>query len=267
MRAYASVWRLRFQLGMQYRTAAFAGIATQLFFGFVFIMVYMAFYANGAKSATIDLPDLITYTWLQQIFLTLIMLWYRDNEIFGLIMSGNIAYELCRPCGIYGFWYAKLLGQRLAGATLRYLPLLPIVLVLPKPYRLGFPPSAASFALFLLALILGLFIVVGVSMLIYISVFWTLSPVGSTLMIAVAGEFFAGMVIPVPLMPGWLQNAVNFLPFRWTADFPFRVYSGHIPVREAAAGVAVQLGWVAILVAFGAWLLSRALRRTVIQGG
>jgi len=267
MRAYTSVWRLRFLLGLQYRTAAFAGIATQLFFGFIFIMIYIAFYEHGAGGAPIDLPDLISYTWLQQIFLTLIMLWYRDNEIFRLITSGNIAYELCRPCGIYGFWYAKLLGQRLAGASLRCLPLLPIALLLPEPYRLGFPPSIANLGLFILSLAIGLLIVVSVSMLLYISVFWTMSPVGSTLLISIAGEFFAGMVIPVPLMPEWLQKIANFLPFRWSADFPFRVYTGHIPEREALLGIAAQLVWIVVLIGFGQWLLSRALRRTVIQGG
>ncbi len=49
------------------------------------------------------------------------------------------------------------------------------------------------------------------------------------------------MVIPVPLMPTWLQNIVVVLPFRYTADFPFRVYSGHIPQNEAVLGIVIQL--------------------------
>lgn len=274
VRPYLSVWKLRFLLGMQYRTAAAAGVATQLFFGFIFIMVYVAFYAQaqsqgqGASAAgDFSLQQLVSYVWLQQIFLTFIMLWYRDNEIFQLITSGNIAYELCRPCGIYAFWYAKLLGQRLSAAVLRCLPILLVVFFLPEPYRLRLPPSPAAFLCFLLALLLGLLIVVGVSMLIYISVFWTMSPIGSTLMISVSGEFFAGMILPVPLMPKWLQNVSNVLPFRWAADFPFRVYSGQIPVSQALAEMPAQLLWIAALVGFGAWWLRRALRNLVVQGG
>ncbi|MDQ6422296.1 ABC transporter permease [Paenibacillus sp. LHD-117] len=267
MRAYVSIWRLRFINGMQYRAAALAGMATQLFFGFVFIMIFAAFYKDGGDSAPISLQNLITYVWLQQIFLSFIMLWFRDNEIFSMITSGNIAYELCRPMGLYPFWYVKLLAQRVSNAVLRCFPILTIVFLLPEPYRLSVPPDWSTLALFIVTLLLGLLVVVAISMLIYISVFWTMSPVGSILMISVAGEFLAGMIIPVPLMPDWLQKIAYALPFRWTTDFPFRVYSGHIPREEALIGIAIQIGWIAALATFGLWLMSRALRNVVVQGG
>ncbi|MCR2802419.1 ABC transporter permease [Paenibacillus soyae] len=267
MKAYVSIWRLRFVNGMQYRAAALAGMATQLFFGFVFIMIFAAFYSGSSGGEPISLQDLITYVWLQQVFLSFIMLWFRDQELFDLITSGNIAYELCRPMGLYPHWYSKLMAQRVASAVLRCFPILFITFLLPEPYRMSAPPSWASFFLFLVTLLLGLLVIVSISMLIYISVFWTMSPIGSILMISVAGEFLAGMVIPVPLMPQWLQSIAYALPFRWTADFPFRVYSGHIPVTEAAWGIAIQLLWLAILVIAGQWLMRRALRAVVVQGG
>ncbi|MDF2958512.1 MAG: putative transporter permease protein [Paenibacillus sp.] len=267
MNAYLSVWKLRFINGLQYRAAALAGMVTQLFFGFVFIMIFVAFYSHSSTQPPISLKDLVAYIWLQQVFLAFIMLWFRDNEIFQLITSGNIAYELCRPCGIYQFWYAKLLAGRLSSAVLRCFPILAVVFVLPQPYRMSLPPSPAVLLLFLVSLLLGLLVIVAISMLIYISVFWTMSPTGSTLMIAVAGEFFAGMVIPVPLMPLWLQKIAYVLPFRWTTDFPFRVYSGHIPQTEALWGILVQLVWLAVLIGVGRWCLNRALRQVVVQGG
>jgi ABC-2 type transport system permease protein len=267
MKAYVSIWKLRFVNGMQYRAAALAGMATQLFFGFVFIMIFAAFYSGSSGSAPISLQELITYVWLQQVFLSFIMLWFRDQELFDLITSGNIAYELCRPLGLYPHWYAKLLAQRFASAMLRCFPILFITFLLPEPYRMSAPPSLASFLLFLATLLLGLLVIVSISMLIYISVFWTMSPIGSILMISVAGEFLAGMIIPVPLMPGWLQSIAYVLPFRWTADFPFRVYSGHIPVTEAAWGIGIQLLWLSLLVIVGQWLMRKALRAVVVQGG
>jgi ABC-2 type transport system permease protein len=267
MNAYLSIWRLRFITGLQYRAAALAGMVTQLFFGFVFIMVFVAFYDHSIVQLPISLKDLVTYVWLQQIFLAFIMLWFRDSEIFQMITNGNIAYELCRPCGIYPFWYAKLLAQRLSSAMLRCFPILIVVFALPQPFRMSLPPSISELLLFLITLVLGLLVIVAISMLIYISVFWTMSPTGSTLMIAVAGEFFAGMVIPIPLMPQWLQNIAYALPFRWTMDFPFRVYSGHIPQAEALWGILVQLAWLAVLVGFGRWSLHKALRQVVVQGG
>ena len=70
MRAYLSYFKLRFITHLQYRAAAWAGIATQVFFGFVYIMVYIAFYESGSSSLPMELPQLITYIWLNQSLLS-----------------------------------------------------------------------------------------------------------------------------------------------------------------------------------------------------
>jgi len=264
---YRSVFKLRMANGMQYRAAALAGIATQFFWGFIIIMVYEAFYSHSLINPPISLSQLVSYIWLQQAFLAFIMLWFRDNELFQLITTGNIAYELCRPNGIYEFWYAKLLAQRVSSALLRCFPILIVALFLPQPYRLSLPPDTATLLLFCITLLLGLLVLVAISMFIYISVFVTMSPVGSLLMFSVLGEFLAGATIPIPFMPSWLQVIVSWLPFHLAADFPFRVFSGHIPKEAALSGILVQLIWLALLLGFGKFAMNRALRRVVVQGG
>ncbi|BBB89675.1 MAG TPA: hypothetical protein PKA28_13985 [Methylomusa anaerophila] len=267
MKAYFSVFRMRLINSMQYRVAALAGVATQFFFGFMFTMIYEAFYLNAAETPPIALDQLVAYVWLQQAFLVFIMLWVRDNEIFSLITGGNIAYELCRPCGLYGFWYAKLIAQRLSGALLRCVPILIAAFLMPEPYQLSLPANFAAFGLFIITLALGLLVLVSISMFIYISVFITMSPMGSLFIIAVMGDFFAGGIIPVPLMPSWLQTIVYMLPFRLASDLPFRVYSGNIPVKEALVGILIQTVWLAVLVLLGKIAINKAVRRVVVQGG
>ena len=44
MQKYLSFFRLRFSMGVQYRTAAFAGVITQFAWGAMGILVYWAFY-------------------------------------------------------------------------------------------------------------------------------------------------------------------------------------------------------------------------------
>ena len=52
MRAYRAILSAQVRTLLQYRAAAFAGLCTQLFFGFVMVMVYEAFY----RSTTADMP-------------------------------------------------------------------------------------------------------------------------------------------------------------------------------------------------------------------
>lgn len=267
MRAYYSLFKMRLLKGLQYRVAALAGVSTQFFWGFMYIMIFEAFYKSTSSTQPISFRELIQVIWLQQSFLVFIMLWFRDRELFNLITSGNIAYELCRPTDLYKFWYAKLIAQRLSGALLRCFPILIIAVLLPYPYKFSFPPSFISFILFLITLILGLILIVAISMLIYISVFYTMSPTGSLLMFGVFGEFFAGLIIPVPLMPDILKKIVYFLPFRYTSDLPFRIYAGNIGINEALISICVQFIWITILIILGKLWMNKALKSVIVQGG
>ncbi|OGO85735.1 MAG: hypothetical protein A2Y24_04355 [Clostridiales bacterium GWE2_32_10] len=85
---------------LQYRVVALAGVATQLFWGFMYIMIYEAFYQNFSGNSNISLEQLITYLWLQQAFIMFIYFFLKDDDLFEMITSGTIAYELARPCNI-----------------------------------------------------------------------------------------------------------------------------------------------------------------------
>ncbi|HOJ12119.1 MAG TPA: ABC transporter permease, partial [Clostridiales bacterium] len=73
MKAYFSVFKMRLINGMQYRVAALAGVATQFFWGFMFIMIYEAFYQSAVQTPPIELKQLVSYMWLQQAFLVFIV--------------------------------------------------------------------------------------------------------------------------------------------------------------------------------------------------
>ena len=178
MRAYFSYFKLKFISGLQYRSAALAGIATQFFFGFVYIMVYVAFYESGSGSVPMELSQLITYVWLNQSFFALINQFYKDQELFQLIRTGNISYELSRPKNLYFLWYFKILGQRLANVVMRFFPLLLVTVLLPEPYKFSAPESLLSFGLFILSLFIGTLLVTAMSTLYPILMLLTMNEKG-----------------------------------------------------------------------------------------
>ena len=267
MKPYISLLRVRFLNGLQYRAAALGGLATQFFWGIMLVFIYKAFYGDATSSNGFSYKDLVTFVWLQQAFLSFVMLYDWDGELFDMITAGGISYELCRPVNLYHVWYVKLLSKRLARGILRFAPVIILGFLMPSPYNMSLPESPVSFLLFIITLFMGLFLLVAISMLIYISIFKTMSPVGSVGIFGIIGEFFAGMTIPVPLMPDWLQKVCMILPFRWTADLPFRVYSGSIGTAEAMAGICIQLAWIAVLALAGYLVMQRITRLSVVHGG
>ena len=267
MNMYLSMFRMRFIAGMQYRAAAWAGVATQFFWGFMYIMIFRAFYASSSTEPPMPWPQLVSYMWLQQAFLAIIMLWWQDNDLLSSISTGQVAYELSRPYDLFRMWYARLLAMRLSNVLLRCVPILVVAAFLPAQYRLALPAGIGSAAMFLLSLFLSLFLVAAISMFIYITTFVTLSPMGARLLIGVASEFLQGSVIPIPLMPEGLQRVLSFLPFRYASDLPFRLYSGNISGADALFQICVQFVWIVALLALGNLAFKRIMRRVVIQGG
>lgn len=267
MRTYLSFFRIRFANNLQYKVAAWAGLATQFVWGGMYILLYAAIYRYSSAPKPMELDQLTTYVWLQQAFLALIMLWYRDSGLFELITGGNVAYELVRPVSLYPMWYTRLLSHRLAGVLLRFAPILVVGILIPYPYGLSAPASLQSFMLFLATLLNGSLLTVAYSMIISISMFKTLSAVGSLTLFGLLSEFLAGMVIPLPLMPEALQKILMLLPFWLTGDFPFRIYTGHIPVSEALGGIGLQFAWTTVLITLGIVWLRGIKKKIVIQGG
>ena len=267
MKKYWSFFRIRFINSLQYRSAAYAGIATQFFWGIMLILMYRAFYQANPAAFPMTFQQTSTYVWLQQAFLSLFMTYGFDNELFDLITSGNVAYELVRPMDLYSMWITKQMATRMAKAALRCFPVLIFAALLPAPYGLTAPQDLISFFMFLVTLFLGCATMLAFYMLVYISVFYTLSPMGVRMMTATITDFLTGSLIPIPFMGEKLQRFIRLTPFAAMQNLPLRIYSGNIAGAEMVSGFILQLFWLTALVLVGQLWMGRTLKRVVVQGG
>ena len=267
MRFYLSYFKLRFITQLQYRKAALAGIATQFFFGLVYIMVYLAFYESSTNNGPMEINELVSYLWLNQAFFALTYMYYRDDEIFNMIKNGNIAYELLRPKKIYFMWFSKIIAQRLSNVTLRFLPVIIVAFLLPYPYGLSLPLSFMHFIMFLITLTVGTLLMTAIITLYHILTLSTLNEKGITNIFMALADILSGGVIPIPFFPIFLQKIANVLPFRYICDLPFRLYSGNISVSDGLFQMLIQIIWFLIIAFIGIIILKRSLKKVVIQGG
>ena len=267
MKQYISFFKLKFATGLQYKAAAIAGLATQIFFGFVFIMVYVAFYGSGTNDVDMTLRELIQYMWLGQAFFSLVFVWHKDNEILNMIKNGNVAYELCRPQNLYWMWFVRILASKLSSVVLRCIPLLTIAFILPAPYNLSLPISFSAFIFFVLALAVASFLVTAIVALLYVLVFYSIDSKGIMGVYCSIAEILAGQTIPIPLFPPLLKSIAVALPFAYISDFAFRIYSGNIRGVAIGQGLIVQFVWLIILIILGLLFTNKILKRVSVQGG
>jgi ABC-2 type transport system permease protein len=272
-RPYIAVVSARFRMLLQYRAAAIAGLVTQIFWGLVRIMILDAFYrsSTSASQQPMTLHEVAGYVWLGQAFLAMLP-WNVDGQIREMVRNGSIAYELTRPTDLYTLWFARALALRTAPTLLRSIPIFAFsMLILPLirlvEWQLSPPPSIAAALCWIACMIGAITLSCAITTLLNISLLWTISGEGISVLVTALVILLTGMVIPLPLFPDWSQPLLRSLPFAGIVDLPFRVYTGNIHVRDAGWVLMHQAIWSIGLIAFGRWLLSRGMRRVVIQGG
>lgn len=263
MKPYRAMLAARFRLLLHYRAAALAGLGTQLFFGAVLVAVMRAFYASSDAVQPLALGQAVTYLWLGQAFFSLLP-WRGDPDVTALVRSGGIAYELLRPVNLYAFWLSRAIALRTAPVALRAVPLLIIAGLF---LDLGRPASIEATALWIIALAGAVALSAVFTVLLNLSLLWTISGEGVTLLLPVVVTLASGLLLPLPLFPEWLQAVLQWLPFRGLMDVPHRIYLGELTGAAAGGALLQQWLWVAALAAGGFAVLKRGLHRVVVQGG
>ncbi len=263
MNRYAALFRARASALFQYRAAAIAGIFTQLFWGLVFTMVLAAFYRQGAQYGPISLETAMTFVWINQAFWLLVP-WNVDKQVEAQISSGQIAYELVRPLDLYWLWFWRCLAMRIMPTLMRSLP---IFIIAGLFLGLQQPASWQALCCFVVSVFFATLLSASITTLMLTSLFWTLCGEGLLRLIPPIAVFLSGLVVPLPLFPDWLQPFMMAQPFRAIGDIPCRLYTGMIAASDFGYYAAIQVGWMLLFILWGKWLMGRAMKKVVIQGG
>ena len=263
MRSYLSAFRLRYRMELQYRGAMIGGIICQMMFGLILIALYRALYAS--KPQALPVEHVVTYVWLQQAFFR--MLLASDPDLLDKIRSGSIAYDLCRPVSLYGFYYARIMAQKITGSLMRAIPMLAFAALLPKGWGICLPASVPALLLSMLALALGLLCVSALENITMAFTMKTLDPRGVQAMLNLLMMTLSGNILPLTLFPDSWQKVITLLPYAQLLDAPIRLYTGDTPAGDAARILLVQAVWIAVLTALGVWMWQRHQKQIELQGG
>jgi ABC-2 type transport system permease protein len=77
-------------------------------------------------------------------------------------------------------------------------------------------------------------------------IFWT-TRVSAIFNLYFAAELLlSGRLVPLRIMPSWVQRVADFLPFQWTFGFPIEALIGKDSTAQLLSGLAMQALWIAI---------------------
>ena len=158
------------------------------------------------------------------------------------IREGTLSAQLVRPIHPIHYDLGSFAGYKLVVIVL-WLPIAGALAMIFKP---ELSPSVAQIATFAVA-IWGAYLIRSLLLwMLGMITFWT------TRVTAIFEVYFAlelllsGRLLPVALMPDWVQDLAQYLPFESTFGFPITSLVGPITNAEQVEGLLRQLMWIAI---------------------
>jgi len=228
----------------------------------VFVYFWRAVYAGTAVLGGLDLSQTISYILLARLLSPLV----ETRMIFSfgfMIREGRIAVELMRPLDLQARYMVETFAELLVFVVQR----LPLFLLAWLFFGLRLPSDPALWVAFFVSLALGqgvifLFDWIFACLAFYVTETWGLSVVR-----VAAGSFFSGALVPLVMMPGWLQSVAAAMPFAQAMSVPVSFLSGIATIADAPRLWLIQLAWLIALLILSRLVFSIAVRKVTVQGG
>ena len=228
----------------------------------VVVYFWRGIYGNTASLNGIDLATTLNYILMAQLFNTLqdtMVLW----EFGYNLREGGIIIELLRPLDLQLRYYV----EALANTAAQIVESLPMAVAAVLFFGLSFPTDWQVWAAFAVAALLGRTIMYLFDWILAGLTFYVTETWGVGVLIMGLSLFASGSLVPLAMMPGWLQTVVLAMPFAQTTAVPMQLLSGISPLSEAPRLWFIQSLWVIGLFVVGRLFFNRALRRVTVQGG
>ncbi|AJY77864.1 ABC transporter permease [Paenibacillus beijingensis] len=230
---------------------------------FVFMQLWRAAYAGvGAGHGTMAGFSLKQIIWYLVFTEAVTMACpHLCQKIEDEVKNGDIAVRLLTPLSYIGYHYFSYMAE----AALRFIVNLAIGSAIGW-LLVGAPQLGAGWA-GMAALVLGaLSLAFILNMTIALCAFWVEETRGLEFVLQKLQFTVGGMLIPLDLMPYWLQRVCAWLPFRAVLYFPARIGVA-FDARLLAEFAAIQAAWIGALAAFVVWLYRKGVRKLNVNGG
>ena len=248
---------------MAYRTAMWAGLATNLFFGILRAAVMYALYQGKPAVNGLSMAGAVTFVALTQAMIAFTSI-FGSTDIMKTVYSGDISTELLRPMNFFGYWLARDLGGslvNLAGRGIFFMAVFGLI------YAVSLPNGAVGWLGFLISLGLGWLISYSWRFLVNLAAFWTPDAAGVGRGLFGLAQILSGFFIPLRLLPDWFSRFCAFTPFPFMVNTPVEIYLGILSGTELINAILWQAAWLVVLFLLAQVVYHAGIKRLTLQGG
>jgi ABC-2 type transport system permease protein len=176
------------------------------------------------------------------------MLVRNMNIVFGApywewrIREGQLNGQLLKPLHPLNYDLAWFAGSKVVVVLLW----LPIAVALSLVFHPALHPSVLDGVVFFFALWGAYLIRTMIQSTFGMLCFWTTRGQAVFDLYMTTELLLSGRLVPLKLMPGWVQTLASFLPFKYAFYYPIETLVGNLSTGGLLRGLALQLLWIAI---------------------
>ena len=237
---YATTVRTQLQAQFQYRAAVYAYMAALVAEPVIYLVVWTTIArSQGGSVQGIGVGQFAAY----YVVWTLVRGWNVVFTPFGWewrIREGEFSASLLRPQHPIHFELAWWTGQKLVWLVFYA----PVFVVLCLVFRPALHPRPLELVVFFFA-IWGAYVIRTINNFILgMITIWT-TRAGAIFELWFLSELLlSGRLLPLQLMPHWVQTLTSWFPFKWTFYFPIESLVGGMSNAELLRGLGIQALWI-----------------------
>ena len=250
------------KLYMAYSIWFWAETFVQILAMTISVFFWRAVYANSPSLGGLELDQTLNYILLMPFFFSLVNTGLL-MEFGHLIREGIISIELLRPIDLQGRYYI----EGITSLGINFLLRIPLLIAAVVFFGLKLPSDPLVWGAFLVTLVLGASVIFFFDWMVACLAFYTTEVWGLGVVREGVALFFSGALLPLDIMPAWLQGIAASLPFAQAVYVPASVFSGITSLSDVPRLWLVQLIWILVMILLSRLAFSVAVRKVTVQGG
>ena len=265
MRLYIVLARMALADAIQYRVESAIYFLYEVLPPVMMAFMWLAAYQGQDSVAGFSLAEMLAYTMgvmVLRAVVTVHVEWALDHEI----RQGLLSTQLTKPLN----YWAYLFVDSVAWKTIRVALVIPLVLagmVLLGPWIGAIQLSWQQVPLLLVSVVLAYLVCFFLKLCVGFIGFWTNDIVGITTLYEVIASVLGGILIPIVLLPDWLQTVARLLPIQAIYTIPLSILLGKSEGAAPWYGIGLQLVWIVVLWGLAMLLWRAGLRQYESVGG
>jgi ABC-2 type transport system permease protein len=266
LRKYSRTFEMGFQLALEYRINFAISLISAAYPIFIQSFLWTAIYRNTSESVVFGYTyrQIIAYTFLASLVSRIVRTGF-EYEIMDDIKSGRFSKFLVQPLGYFPYRLANFFGQKLVSLAM-ILSILVFMLVGLNAFwdvSLQFSRIVLFLVTLALAMALNFLIFYCISSI----AFWIIEIGFLFEGVRIVFILLSGGIFPLEVFGERFVQLMNFLPFKYTVNYPINVLNGKIPGDEVVLGLLMQCIWIAACVFLAKYLWRVGSKRYVAVGG